>query len=230
MTVPITVINQNGASDEDYNTVPTEATITAGETSKSFVITPMDDQVDDDGETLRFQFGDLPENLIPGTTTETVVTIAADDVPQVKVSFAQGSYTGAEGDMVTVTVELDDDPEKTVIVPIARTNQGGASSSDYSGDTSMSFTFTATDDALDYDGGSVLFGFETLPNRVTPETVATSTVSIACDDDPEVKVSFAQSSYDVAEGASQTVTVTLSADSERTVAIPLTTTRPHRWP
>ena len=226
VTVPITVVNQDSATDNDYNTVPTEATITAGETSKSFVITPMDDEVDDDGETLRFQFGDLPENLSPGTTTETV----DDDDPQVNVSFAQGSYTGAEGDMVTVTVELDDDPEKTVIVPIARTNQGGASSSDYSGDTSMSFTFTATDDALDYDGGSVLFGFETLPNRVTPETVATSTVSIADDDDPEVKVSFAQSSYDVAEGASQTVTVTLSADSERTVAIPLTTTRPHRWP
>ena len=54
---------------------------------------------------------------------------------------------------MTVTAELDDDPEKTVVVPIARTNQGGAGSGDYSGvpstitfesgDTSKSFTFTA---------------------------------------------------------------------------------------
>ena len=41
------------------------------------------------------------------------------------------------------------------------------------------------------------------------------------DDDPNVSVSFEQDSYDVAEGSSVTVKVTLSADPERTVYIPI---------
>ena len=40
---------------------------------------------------------------------------------------------------------------------------------------------------------------------------------------PEVTASFGQESYTVAEGATQSVTVTLSADPERTVTIPIVT-------
>ncbi len=40
---------------------------------------------------------------------------------------------------------------------------------------------------------------------------------------PEVTVQFSQDSYTVAEGGTQSVTVTLSADPERTVVIPITT-------
>ena len=40
---------------------------------------------------------------------------------------------------------------------------------------------------------------------------------------PEVTASFGQASYTMAEGATQSVTVTLSADPERTVTIPITT-------
>ena len=193
------------------------------------MITPMDEEVDDDGETLRSQFGDLPENLSPGTTTETV----DNDDPQVNVSYSQATYTVAEGGMVTITVELDADPERTVVIPLTHTPGTGADSTEYSGvpenvtfdsgDTSKTFTLSATDDAVDDDGETVLLGFgSSLSDRVTTETPSTASVTIADDDVPEVEVSFAQSSYDVAEGASQTVTVTLSADPERTVAIPLT--------
>ena len=65
-TVPITVVNQDGATDQDY-TAPADVTFVAGETSKSFVITPVDDSVDEDDETLKVLFGTLPENLSPGT-------------------------------------------------------------------------------------------------------------------------------------------------------------------
>ena len=44
------------------------------------------------------------------------------------------------------------------------------------------------------------------------------------DDDPFVEVQFAQNSYTVPEGGTQAVTVTLSADPERTVDIPLVAT------
>ena len=54
---------------------------------------------------------------------------------------------------VEVTVTLSADPERTVVIPIEKANQGGATTADYSGvpqnvtfdsgDTSKSFTFTA---------------------------------------------------------------------------------------
>ena len=52
-----------------------------------------------------------------GTTNETIVSITDDDLPSVAVSFAQGSYTVAEGSSVTVKVQLDADPERTVTIP-----------------------------------------------------------------------------------------------------------------
>ena len=59
--------------------------------------------------------------------------------------------------------------------------------------------------------------------RVSAGAPAETTVSITDDDVPSVMVSFGQASYTVAEGATQSVTVTLSADPERTVDIPITT-------
>ena len=233
--VPITVVNQNGATDQDYNTVPTEVTITAGEMSKSFVITPVDDSVDDDDESLKVLFGTLPENLNPGTTTETVVTIVDNDDPQVEVNFRRAIHDVAEGASQTVTVNLTADPERTVVVPLTATDRDGATSADYAaisasvtfepGDTSKTFTFTATDDAIDDDGERVVLGFGTLPDGVTPGTVPTSTVSIIDDDAPaSVAVSWAQTTYSVAEGGSVTVTAELDDDPEKTVVVPIART------
>ena len=153
----------------------------------------------------------------------------------VTVSFEQSSYTVAEGDNVTVKVILSADPERTVIVPITKTNQGGATASDYSnvpsnvvfnsGETEKTFDFEATDDAANDDGESVKLGFgSSLPLRVTAGTPSETTVSITDDDVPSVTVSFEQSSYTVAEGSSEAVKVILSADPERTVEVPITAT------
>ena len=66
---------------------------------------------------------------------------------------------------MAVTVTLSADPERTVVVPLTKSNQGGASDADYSGvpdsvsfnsgETSKSFTFTAAQDTVDDDGESV---------------------------------------------------------------------------
>ena len=85
VTVPITVVNQDGATEDDYS-APADVTIVAGETSKTFTITPVDDDVDDDGESLKVLFGTLTETLRSHGTTETVVTIVDNDDPEVEVS------------------------------------------------------------------------------------------------------------------------------------------------
>ena len=89
---------------------------------------------------------------------------------------------------------------------------------------SKTITFTAADDSIDDDDESVLLAFGTsLPSGVTAGTPATTTVSITDNDDPQVTVMFGADAYTVAEGDTVTVTVTLSADPERTVD-PLTAT------
>ena len=143
----------------------------------------------------------------------------------------------AEGATQSVTVTLSADPERTVVVPIVTVNQGTASDADYSGvpssvtfdagETSQSFTFSATQDTDNDDGESVRLGFGSLPDAgVSAGTPAATTVNITDDDVPAVTVQFSQGSYTVAEGATQSVTVTLSADPERTVVVPIVTVNP----
>ena len=93
-----------------------------------------------------------------------------------------------------------------------------------SGQTSKTFTFTATQDTVDDDDESVELAFGALPARVSEGSPSETTVSIRDDDDPAVTVSFGAATYTAAEGSTATVTVTLSADPERTVEVRITTT------
>ena len=77
--------------------------------------------------------------------------------------------------------------------------------------------------AEDDDGESVKLTFgSALPAGVSRGSVPETTVSITDNDVPDVDVQFGASAYTVAEGGTQTVTITLSADPERTVTIPMT--------
>ena len=232
VVIPINVDNQNGATPGDYSGVPASVSFSATETRKTISFAATDDTEDDDDERVELSFGNLPDRVLEGATTKTVVAIIDDDDPYVRVSFAQPSYSVDEADTVTVTVTLDADPERTVVIPINVDNQNGATPGDYSGvpasvsfsatETSKTFRFAATHDTLDDDDESVKLSFGAMPDeRVSEGTPNTTQVSIIDDDDPEVTVTFEQSSYTVGEGSTVTVTVTLDADPERTVEIPI---------
>ena len=79
------------------------------------------------------------------------VAVATSVSWSVTVSYEQSTYTVAEGSSVTVKVKLDVAPERTVTIPINKTDQGGASSSDYSGVPLMQITHCLTP-------GSITFG------------------------------------------------------------------------
>ncbi len=232
VTIPLTATGQGGATASDYS-VPSSVVFNSGDTEKTFSFASTDDEIDDDGESVRLGFDTLPAGVSEGTTNETTVSITDDDVPPVTVSFEESSYTVGEGSRVTVKVKLSADPERTVTIPITATGQGGATTSDYSvptsvvfnsGDTEKTFSFAATDDEVDDDGESVRLGFDTLPAGVSEGTTNETTVSITDNDVPPVTVSFEESSYAVDEGDSVMVKVKLSADPERTITVPLTAT------
>ena len=234
VVIPIETTELDGATGADYS-VPSSVTFNAGETSKSFVFTATHDTVDDDGERVRLSFGTPPDRVSAGTQDQTTVSITDDDDPEVTVMFGKSSYTVAEGGTQSVTVTLSADPERTLIIYVETTLQGGATPADYSGvptsvtftsgQTSAPFSFTAFDDTVDDDDESVKLGFGTMPDaRVSGGVRDETTVSITDDDDPIVTVQFGQASYLLAEGETVNVTVTLNADPERTVAIPVTST------
>ncbi len=234
VVIPLTATNQGNASPADYS-VPLSVTFNTGELSKTVIFTATADTDDDDGESVLLGFDtSLPAGVSASGTVETVVTITDDDDPQVTVSFGAGAYTVPEGGTQAVTVRLSADPERTVVIPLTATDQGTTSPTDYSvplsvtfndGELSKTITFTATQDADDDDGESVLLAFGTsLPAGVSASGTVESTVTITDDDDPQVTVSFGAGAYTVPEGGTQTVTVRLSADPERTVVIPLTAT------
>ena len=127
-----------------------------------------------------------------GVSNDLDVTVTDDD-PAVTVSFGQSSYTVDEGAAVDVTVTLSADPERTVVIPITAADQGGVTPADYSGvpgtvvfnsgDTSKTFTVTATQDTVDDDNESVLLGFGTMPEEgVTAGSPNQATVAITDDD------------------------------------------------
>ena len=161
---------------------------------------------------------------------------------RVAASFKQASYDVSESDIplttdrqeneVTVTVELDADPRKETTVPITTILLSGAAAEDYSGvpeqlvfaagETSKSFTVTIADDSLYEFGEGLVFGFGELPDTVIPGDNPSARLNIV--DDDQLDVSFNDAAQSVAEGAAQTVTVSLSADPERSVTVPIAAT------
>ena len=191
------------------------------------------DSANDDGEGVKLSFGTpLPTGVSAGPPSETTVSITDDDVPAVTVMFGAATYTAAEGGQVEVSVTLSAAPERSVVVPIAATLEGGATSADYSGvpsnvtfasgETSQTITFMATADSANDDGEGVKLSFGTpMPTGVSAGPPSETTVSITDDDVPAVTVMFGAATYTAAEGGQVEVTVTLSAAPERTVVVPI---------
>ena len=232
VTIPITTTDQGSTTPADYSGVPANVMFSTGQTYAFFTFRATQDTEDDDDESVKLTFGTLPSGVQAGTTTEVTFDITDDDDPQVTASFGAGAYTVAEGGMQAVTVTLSADPERTVVIPLVPTYEGGATAADYSGvpasltfdagELSKTITLTATQDTEDDDDERVLLAFGSLPPRVSAGTTNQVIFDITDDDDPQVTVAFGQAAYTVAEGETVTVRVTLSADPERTVGIPIT--------
>ena len=152
------------------------------------------------------------------------------DVPSVTANFEQSSYNVTEGGDVSIAVTLSADPERSVAIPITTTNQGTATDADYSGvplevtfqsgDTEVTFTFTATDDPVDDDGEWVKVTFGALPAGVSEGTTTEATVSITDNDVSGVTVS--ETALTVPEGGTAGETYTVVLDSPPTADVVVT--------
>ena len=229
VTIPLVRTELGGATSSDYSGVPDSVTFNSGETEQTIPFVASDDGEDDDGESVRMNFGPLPERVTGGDITRTDISITDDDLPAVSVQFGAASYEVAEGGDVAITLTLSPDPKRTTTIPITAILLGGASDADYSLTTSAltfsstqterTLTLSAIQDREDDNGESVLLTLGTLPTGVGQGPTFQTSVAIIDDD---VTVSFGAAGYTVAEGEDVTVSVTLSEDPRRTVLIPIT--------
>ena len=156
---------------------------------------------DDDGDPMGVSGTQVTDNLdgpadAARTLNDTRTTVAEFRAGRaVKVSFAAGPYTVAEDGSVTVTVQLDAAPGRTLdlLIPLTATSTDGAWPGDYTipasltfgaSQTSRTFTFSANQDTRQEDAETVTLGFGApLPAGVTVGSQAPATVTLT-DNDP----------------------------------------------
>ena len=88
--VPITVTRGEGLGATEYSGVPSSVTFAAGETSKSFTVSTVDDSLDESDEQLTLEFGTLPDGYVPGTNGEIVITVTDNDVAEWEFTLRRG--------------------------------------------------------------------------------------------------------------------------------------------
>ena len=234
LRLPIVVEHLGGASVSDYRDVPDELYFAVGETTKTFTMRVRADALDDDGESLRIGFGELPWRVLAGDSA----VLSIDNGTDVEVSFLQDTYSFREDDdwvgrpdSVQVRLGLNGVPGREVEVPIAVTHQGGATQADYSGvpetvrfgpnDTMQSFTVRSRDDSELDHGESLLLSLGPLPAGMAAGTPSTATVSIEDNELPAPRISFAPGPYRVDEGGTVQVTLEMTMPPRKRIVVPL---------
>lgn len=244
VTVTLTV---TGSSD--VTTSPTPAvTFTTGNWTDVETVTvsaAQDTDALDDEATIGHTSASTDPAFNNLTIDSVAVTVNDDEDLPVTVEFEDENHSVAEGASINIKVKLSQDPERQVIIPLSAADKDGASDADYtaiatsvtfnSGDTEKTFSFAAAQDNADDDDEKVEITFGSpLPNAVTEGTKKKTTVTITDNDDPVITVQFDNDNYSVEESDDPvttgikenetTVTVTLSANPEREVVIPIRTT------
>ena len=102
----------SGHAGPDVSVDKTTLTFTATtwETAQTVTVTAVEDEIDDDGETvtLTHTVASADDSDYQGISAGSVaVSITDDDLPSVNVSFEQSTYTVQEGNSTTVKVKLN---------------------------------------------------------------------------------------------------------------------------
>ena len=239
-------ISKSGSSDVTHDATNDMLTFTAANwaSSQTVRVSAAEDDADhlDDTATISHTVTSTDGDYNNRSVGSVTVTVTDDEEVPVTVSFDRATHQGDEGESFVITVRLDADPERRVVIPIVKTERGGLTSADYSdvprnvvfesGDTEEIFTVTTVDDTIDDDDESLLLEFGALPDAVEPGTRDQVTISLDDDDDPVVTVSYKEApegTYSVQESDDSSttgvienqveITVKLSANPERRVTV-----------
>lgn len=186
VTVPFTLSGTATGGGIDYTITPSPITIPAGQTTGTITISPVDDALDEDNETVIVTMG-TPTNAALGATTVHTATIIDDD-PTPTVAFTATANNALESVATrTLTVQLSAASGRPVTVPYT---VGGTATNpaDYSispasplsfapGETSKTITITVVDDTEVESDETVIVTLGTPTNgTLGANTVFTETI------------------------------------------------------
>ena len=194
VTVPIVATPGAGLDSDEYSGVPASVTFNAGETSKEFTVTTVQDTDDEPDEVLTLSLGTLPGRYVPGTHAALDLTVVDDDLPIVSATFGRAAASVPEGASVEVTVRLSQAPEREVVVPLVATPGANLEANEQEGvpasvtfaadETQKRFTVTFADDAAVEGNETLSLTFGTLSERVTTGAHARLVLTLTDDDGP----------------------------------------------
>ena len=90
VVVPITPTAGTGLGETEYTGVPSSVTFNAGDTSKSFTVTAVQDTIVETDEELTLSLGTLPTGYVTGTNSAVVITVVDNDVAEWEFTLRRG--------------------------------------------------------------------------------------------------------------------------------------------
>ena len=227
--------------------------ITSGTNSGTITFTAVDDEIDEDSESLTLEFGPLPAELIAGSPDTAAVTITDNDTAGVTVT-----ETGTPADTTveenlgedTYTVVLDSKPLKNVKIRVAIGTIGGGIAARVEKNGNGSFatyqdlTFTPSnwnqpktitvrgannniDDPGDKRTVTITHTVTEGDNGKYTTSTSISDVTVTVSDDDGAGVSVSKGAVSVAEnGGTDTYTVVLDSEPASSVTVTATSAAP----
>ncbi len=235
VVIPL-ILTAGAAEAGDYGALP-DITIPgtgSATTGMGTIVIPQESDVtdwEDETFTVAIDESGLPSTVVAVDPKSVLVTIIDDDKPTVHLSASPNPVS--EGQSVTVTVMLSEDPASDVVIPLTLT-AGTAEAGDYGTLSTITIpgagsvmTGTGTimipqeSDVTDWEDETFMVAINEsgLPSTVVAVAPKSVLVTITDDDKPTIRLSA--SPNPVSEGQSVKVTVTLSEDPASDVVIPL---------
>ncbi|TWU42045.1 Calx-beta domain-containing protein [Novipirellula artificiosorum] len=199
-SVSVTYATSNGTATagEDYTAVNQSVTFAAGETTKTVMVAITDDAVVENDETFTLTLSAPTNGATLGTVTTSTATIIDNDnptpVPGVFVIAPATVTVDEDAGTVQFTVNRTTGSDGAVSVGYATMNGTATAGEDYTaasatldfadGETSKIFTVAITDDSVDESDETFSVTLSNPTNGASLGAVATSTVTIADNDEP----------------------------------------------
>lgn len=230
ISVPYTLTGSAGLSD--YQLSPTSPiSFAAGQTSALLTLTPRDDNLSEDDETVVVDLG-APSGATLGSRSRHTSLILDDErragPPQLRFEFAE-SQASEDGGTATVRAILSRPTNTALTVPLSYS--GTATRADYTAPANLSFsagsstatlTLNLLEDTLNEASETILIRLQSA-SGITLGSPEEHSISLI-DNDPVPTVNFVMAEQAVREGARTIqVAVRLSAASGRDVVLGLST-------
>jgi hypothetical protein len=226
VTVELGVAGTASAADRGV-TDGQVVTFAANQTTATVALGVVQDQLDEDDETVDLSLKNPSTGLLVATTNATHTHTITDDDPMPMVGFAAATAMTAESQGASLTVQLSAPSGRAVTVGYAATF-GTATSADATlapgmltfmpGETTKTIAVAVTNDAIDEANETLSV---TLANPTNATLAAAVTTLTIVDDDDPPSIAFAQAATSTAETMSTVnLTVQLSAPSSFDVSVP----------